>query len=319
MTQPLGGEPPAPATGSAAAQAEEHLLATYRYLRLGIVVAVLVLAVSLAEEIVVTDCIKGSISAYWYSPVRSVLVGVLMAIGLCLIAIRGRGAPEEIALNLAGMLAPIVALVPTVPGKTSSCEGAVATTPDVTVADGEKLPEWVIRTIHNNVFAYLIVSAAVLVALIVWWWFAGRGATSPTARTAKWFIWSILGYAVLIGVGIVLFATFEGFKTTSHWFSAIAMFVAFFVVVSINWRRSRSDPPFGRTYLGVGIGMIVAAVVLGGYKLLDDVLEVDGWPSWDEEIFWLEVAEIMLFAAFWGVQTWQWWNEEPEPAPVPAA
>ena len=41
MTQPLGGEPPAPATGSAAAQAEEHLLATYRYLRLGIVVAVL--------------------------------------------------------------------------------------------------------------------------------------------------------------------------------------------------------------------------------------------------------------------------------------
>ena len=48
--------------------------------------------------------------------------------------------------------------------------------------------------------------------------------------------------------------------------------------------------------------MIVAAVLLGGYKLLDDVLEVDGWPSWDEEIFWLEVAEIMLFAAFWGVQ-----------------
>ncbi|HEV2758739.1 MAG TPA: hypothetical protein VGV86_04135, partial [Acidimicrobiales bacterium] len=69
--------------------AEDQLLFTFRMLRCAIVAATLVLAVALVMEAARTGSIRGSISAYFYSPVRSIFVGCLMAIGLCLIAIQG--------------------------------------------------------------------------------------------------------------------------------------------------------------------------------------------------------------------------------------
>src|SRR4051812_23085950 len=87
---------------------------TYRCLRLGIVGMVLLLAVSLVIEIVnAPGCVQTSISAYYYTPVRNIFVGALVAIGLCLIVIRGCSRWQDFFLNMAGMLAPIVALVPT--------------------------------------------------------------------------------------------------------------------------------------------------------------------------------------------------------------
>ena len=86
---------------------------TYRYLRVGIVALALLLALAVVGEIVVGDAgLLGSISAYYFTPVRDVFVGVLVALGLGLIVIRGRGV-EDVLLNLAGMLAPVVAFVPT--------------------------------------------------------------------------------------------------------------------------------------------------------------------------------------------------------------
>src|SRR5205085_6408417 len=59
----------------------------------------------------------GSISAYYYTPVRGMFAGALLAIGACLVCIRGSTTVEDILLNVAGMLAPVVALIPTPPDK----------------------------------------------------------------------------------------------------------------------------------------------------------------------------------------------------------
>ena len=144
---------------TASANATSELLITYRYLRLGMVGGAAMLAVSLVYEWIQAGCLQSSISAYYYTPVRSVLVGGLMAIGLCLIAIKGHGEWEDIWLNLAGMFAPVVALVPT--AGSGDCQW-IETTPPTT--DGS-LPAWVVANIKNNVLALLVVGAVALVLI----------------------------------------------------------------------------------------------------------------------------------------------------------
>lgn len=279
-----------------------HAMATYRYLRLGIVVAVFVLIAGLIVERIEAGCLKSSISAYFYSPVRSLLVGALVAIGLCLIAIRGRTDSEEVLLNLAGMFAPIVALVPTTPSR-DDCPSPVATDPAST--DAAPLPEWVTALIDNNVVAYFVVAGLVVVALIVWWVAVGRWR-----RTASWFLRSVLIYTGLVLAGSIGYLTSDRFKEYAHWLAAVAMFVCFFCVVVGSARRWRTDAPaYAAAYRSVWRAMILAALAIGGWKLLDD--HASGFPTWDEEIYWLEIAEIFLFALFWGIQTWQFRADEP--------
>jgi hypothetical protein len=86
---------------------------TYRYLRLALVALVALIMTAVALEWGRTHCLQTSISAYYYTPARSIFVGSLVAIGVALIAIRGRSDGEDALLNLAGMLAPVVAFVPT--------------------------------------------------------------------------------------------------------------------------------------------------------------------------------------------------------------
>ncbi len=86
---------------------------TYRYLRLAIVAMVFSLLLSMFFEYVEAGELLGSFSAYYYSPVNPLFVGTLIMIGVCLIAIRGTTDFEDIALNISGLLAPVVALVPT--------------------------------------------------------------------------------------------------------------------------------------------------------------------------------------------------------------
>ncbi len=302
----------------AAAADEElkaHALATYRYLRLGIVAAVFVLIVGLIEERIDAGCLKSSISAYFYSPVRSLLVGGLMAIGLALIAIRGRSRAEEILLNLAGMFAPVVALVPTTPS--TDCPSSIATTPAPTDPPQEPLPDWVLRMIDNNLLAYLAVAGAVVLALLGWWLYARiRRPDLGLDAPASWLLASLLIYAVVIGIGVVVYVNSDKFKEYAHWVAALAMFACFFVVVVWNAVRWTTEAPrYSRAYGAIAIGMVVAAVAIGGWKFLAD--RFDGFPQWDEAIFWLEISEILLFALFWGIQTWQFRTFETVLVPPP--
>ncbi len=135
-------------------------LATYRYLRLSIVVVTSALLASLAFEAIGEGCFVGSISGYYYTPVRSLFVGGLVAIGVCLIAIKEDRPRKDALLNLSGALAPIVAFVPTEypePGCTSTAHAFFDTNPGIV----------------NNIAAYAICGT---IAVIIG---GGRVRTTP--------------------------------------------------------------------------------------------------------------------------------------------
>ena len=87
---------------------------TYRYVRVSIVGVVVLLFTALLIEVAGDSWdLLPSISAYFYTPVRSVFVGSLVAAAFLLVAVRGRPGLEDGLLNLGGMLLPVVAFVPT--------------------------------------------------------------------------------------------------------------------------------------------------------------------------------------------------------------
>ncbi len=97
---------------------QKHMLATYRSLRYGIVFIgalfpLILLFVGLAKGIDWQD----SMSAYYHAvsnghSMRDWFVGILFTIGISLFLYRGFSLKENIVLNIAGILAVCVALIP---------------------------------------------------------------------------------------------------------------------------------------------------------------------------------------------------------------
>jgi hypothetical protein len=283
---------------------------TWRYLRVSMIGFVLGIFIAVGFEISKThpSCYQTSLSAYYYTPVHGFLIGALVAIGACLICLRGNTDGEDILLNLAGMFAPVVALVPT-PG-TGSC-GSVLTTAENRDAN-----------ISNNMFALLIVGLAGFVFLAV---LTLLGHFKYKRRWPPWQ--SITGYVVTLGVWVYAVITFWGarsfFTHTAHYSAAITMFVCFLglVILDAISYKIHKDPAavdmqdplpakvkatFGdalkprNPYLWIAIAMILDAIAWGIVGL------VFNWQHW---IFWIEATLIFLFAFFWGWQTIELWNK----------
>jgi len=73
--------------------------------------ALVIIHILLVRQLVM----QGSVSGYYYTDVRGILVGSLCAIGVFLFAYRGYGAWDNILTNAAGVFAIGVALFPTAP------------------------------------------------------------------------------------------------------------------------------------------------------------------------------------------------------------
>ena len=190
---------------------------TYLYLRVGLVALAVFLAASLVIELAFgeTDWL-GSISAYYYTPVRSVFVGTLCAMGVCLIAIKGRDRPrEDLMLNLAGMCAPVVALCPTPLEDSAACGGETRCVPDGYVPG-----------VVNNIEALIVVGViAVLFAART----VRRGASERGDLVA-------LGLAAGGLVAFTLwFALGRGsFLDYAHYGTAVPMFGLIVAVALVN-------------------------------------------------------------------------------------
>lgn len=99
---------------------QEHMLWTYYGLR----VALTIIGFGLPIALVVAGVVQGtwlepSISAYYYTPsvfgafaTRDIFVGGLVAAGFCLYLYKGFSDRENIALNIAGVCAALVGLLP---------------------------------------------------------------------------------------------------------------------------------------------------------------------------------------------------------------
>ena len=265
---------------------------TYNYLRIALAALVLLLHTAVVLEWWAAGrCLQGSISAYYYTPVHAVFIGVLVTMGVCLVALKGNTDGEDVLMNLAGMLAAGVAFIPT-PGA-EQCSSAPLLTPDVPAG------------VANNMAALFVTGAVVGVAAVV---IARRQGGVGGVSTAD-----RLGIAltlVVLGGGVVwFFVARDAFVAHGHDASAIPMFLAIVGVVWLNARgvrtavRQGSAPATHGRYVAIyrtiAAAMLVALVATVAINLATSSAQI---------VLWVEVVLITLFAVFWLVQTTELWN-----------
>jgi hypothetical protein len=273
---------------------------TYRYVRLAMIAVLLMLAVSVLIERVKTDpgCWQGSISAYYYTPVHAVFVGALLAIAVCMVVLKGNTNLEDVLLNIGGMFAPVVAFVPT-PGA-GSCWSVPATPTDAT------------PSIVNNMWG-LFAAGGLGIAISI-----------GLAVKGEWDRRQTRALVVSIGVFVVGIIWFIGlrsnFKANAHYVTAVLLFAMIIGVVFQNARQSQRSPvterrlgPWPSRLYFVIAGLMGACLVIG----------LVGWRAdWKYAVLSTEAALILLFMAFWTIQTLELWDRglradasEPEAGP----
>jgi hypothetical protein len=269
---------------------------TWRYLRLAMVAMVVGLAASVLHA-TWTSCWQESISAYYYTPAQGFLVGALVTIGVCLFALKGSSDPEDLLLNLAGVCAPFVALVPT--PTIGTCG---------TVYDGRNRAV----NIANNVFALLVVLTLAVIAVVVLDMLNRKRRPAERLSTLEW--WGFGGgTAALVVVWVLFYAAREWLALNMHNITAITMFFFIWLTVLLNARhlRGRQTPRQRRSravYLTIGV--LMALVAVGNL--------IAGVAGWQYAVISVEAELIALFAVFWMTQTIELWDDGLR-SPVPRA
>ncbi|MFF0342550.1 hypothetical protein [Kribbella sp. NPDC004875] len=270
-----------------------YSIKTYRYLRMAMVAMIVLLGAALVIEWSKTDphCLQTSISAYYYTPVRAIFVGGLITIGVCMVVLKGNTESEDILLNVAGILALVVALVPT-PGQ-GACHS-------VRVALGDAAPN-----VSNNMLAVFVVGVPCL--LLTAFFIVRDRRRQPAGWTPMYVLG--LGVAVLIfGGGLAWFlADRSGFIGNAHYASAIVMFVCIVAVVLLNaeqYRRKQRKhavphSPANR-YSVIAVAMVAVPLFMVVWKKAF---------GWEHAVLWIEGTLIVLFAAFWVSQTQELWTD----------
>jgi hypothetical protein len=258
-----------------------YAIKTWRYLRLAIVGIVIGLGAAVVYERVVTDrdCWQTSISAYYYTPAQAFFVGALVSIGVCLFCLRGNRDVEDTLLNLAGMCAPVVALVPTPDAGDCASIARTVTKPELNV--------------NNNVTALLIVGLAAAITLGI------LSLVHKPRRSA------LIGFGTAVAIYLAAVVWFlawpDGFVQNAHYTAAVLMFSCIVLVVwstAIERRKKKGWSWVTKFYFAIGAAMVASVLLIGVAGKL-------GWHHW---LLVLEISLIALFAAFWVNQTVDLWH-----------
>lgn len=285
-------------------QQEEGVYQTYYGLRLGMVVLGLMLYCSIVAILFRYGCSQGSISGYYYTPARPVLIGTLVAIGVGLIIYRGNTTRENTLFDIAGFLAMMVAFVPTSPPTpgTGCNRQEELLNPDLAMLVGadaareienayaERLNDIVSSATGISVFSLFFAAAAAigLSRLLKPRFVAARPVLADERKKSLLFVLVLLG----AGSAVYIYSR-ESFLGVAHLGSAILFFSLILWIIFLNAGYSKR-PLYKALYRSIGFGTMAAAVV---------VLAL--WPLGIPGIFWLETVGIAGFIAFWLVQTKQ--------------
>ena len=267
---------------------------TYRYVRIALIVLVAALAASVVLERIHATHLQDSISAYYYTPTHSIFVATFVGMGICLIVVKGSNDTEDVLLNIGGILAPIVALVPTT--EPSNIYGSKA----LTITNARVL-------IGNNVVA-LLIAGVVAIVLAYWVERSKREVTVSRIRTPDKV--GLVVAAVLIVVGSwTYWKERRFFLDHAHTTSAIAMAAILALVVVLNAQRAhaRHRPTYGVLYF-----LAVAIMALGVVPVLVH-LQWDSFKPWN---FVLESIEIGGLTTVWIMQTFELWDLGVDEVPV---
>jgi hypothetical protein len=204
-------------------------------------------------------------------------------------------------LNLAGLFAPMIAIVPT--GVGVECNalfvgGSVAKS--VQMVDPIVVQAQTEAGLFNNIIAYFGVT---LIALFLLWRYPQKFLRGP--ERIAWFRRAILVYfAVVVVFGVSAWNLWFGRASFTHNVAAIAMFGAFGVVVAYNgWARSRAPARYAWWCRWIVVAMILA--VIAWPAVAGWMLDVRWWA------FGLEATELALFTVFWVMQTAVFWERDP--------
>ena len=266
------------------------VIVTYRVLRLAMVTLMLTMLLAPGYQWWwETDhsCWLGSISAYYYTPARVIFVGALFALGTSLIAYKGHSQKEDILLNFCGIVAMIVAIVPTSPDLKCGVNAY-----DQTQAQSA-------AAVRNSIWTLLI--ATVIIAIIAVW-LTSRGSERPTKLTpsTKW-----IGAACLIVliIELVLFLTKrDTFINRSHAIASITLVVGIVSVMiagAVTAAKRHRDEPASK-YRGVYLALAISVVVFLAVAFL--VIQRDYF------VLAAEIVVLVLFSTYWVVQTHELWD-----------
>ena len=270
---------------------ESYAVKSYRYLRLSMVVVLLSLAASVLIERSHVSCWQGSVSAYYYTPVQAMFVTALVVIGVSLIAVKGVPDLEDVLLNFAGVLAPIVAFVPTsAPPPSQMCSSAA-----VVARNNEPF-------IDNNIVAFAIGGVvAIAIAFVIAFVFARRTGRATVGHLDRESSLGLAAALLVLVVGIVWYIGFrESFLERAHGGGAALMFFVLFLLIVHHARQRRRT---GKSWLLYGlIAGTMALSVVGALvgKAVDD--------GWRHQILWLEVLELGAVLVYWVAQTFEHWD-----------
>ncbi|GLW93186.1 DUF998 domain-containing protein [Actinokineospora globicatena] len=192
----------------------DTLVHSYLFLRRAIGVVGLSLPVVLIVlNLVLGDGMRASISGYYYSEVRDLLVGAMCAVGVFLLSYRGYEPVDNIVSNVAALAAVGVAIFPTAPAHPMGGDGLVST----------------LHLISSVVF-FLSLSYFSLVLF--------RRSDDPTptpAKTARNRVYLVCGVIMLVCLGLLassvwLFDAATASMRPALWLEAIAI-----VAFGVSW------------------------------------------------------------------------------------
>jgi hypothetical protein len=274
------------------AQDTGRAISTYRYLRVAIVTVVVTLLVSVGLERSAASCWNGSISAYYYTPVHSIFIAALGLIGIALFAIRGGNSLEEVLLNAAGFLAPVVAFVPT--GWSSDyCPSNLTPTSNNTITQLLSGNHFFTKFYTNNLVAFIAggIFSFILATLVFW----RKNRSGPPKE-----LWvPALGTTVVIVAGFIWYEVSQtNFSTHAHGYAAILMFILVGIVIISTALREES-PVYTALYFACAGGMAAAGIAIAVAGAL---------VNWRHQVLVLELIEITLFVIFWLAQTIELWD-----------
>ena len=181
---------------------------TYTFLRLTLVALLVGLGVAVIWQTYRQGWqILDSVSAYYYTPAQPIFVGSLIGLGACMIALRGENTPEEVFLNLGGMFAAGVAVVPTSRGADYLTAIEACRQPrhrrGTDCPTVRALEQATRANIENGLVALLVVAALALAAT----WFLASRDTSPGGGTRslafRWGFWTSVAVVAVTAVLLV--------------------------------------------------------------------------------------------------------------------
>ena len=268
---------------------DRNVIYTYRYLRVAMIALLLMLVFSVAYQWWMESgrtCWLGSISAYYFTPARTIFVGSLCALGVCLIAYKGHTPEEDVLLDFSGFMAFVVAMVPTVPDSLCGPNAYSQTLPEIGSA------------VRNNIWSLIV---ATVIALIIRRLLRPRAAASDTPTRRGWLIVMVsVACAAVLAIELVLFLILrERFIEVSHNVAAVTMVVGVIGVMVFSALRGEVPRHYKGIYLAIAAALLFALV---------GALVVAALTNFDHLTLWVELAVIVLFGAYWGVQTRELWN-----------